>query len=158
MRDVDGNARAIVPLYTAATRPVAVMRFIGHGPTDQLGPVCAPSDRALAAPVVAGVAAPLLIGDELPADPAWAAIPGAIVLDRPAILTPLVPLASALVGSYGTCDDALVDALTGLVEPRGRLPFDLPRSMEDVRRHGEDVPGFEDPLFRCGDGRGLADA
>ncbi|SES27104.1 beta-glucosidase [Pedococcus cremeus] len=78
-----------------------------------------------------------------------------VVLDRPAVLTPLLPLASALVGSYGTCDDALVDGLTGTVEPRGRLPFDLPRSMEQVRRHGEDVPGYDDPLFRCGDGMGL---
>ena len=78
-----------------------------------------------------------------------------VVLDRPAVLTPLLPLASAVVGSYGTCDDALVDALTGAVEPRGRLPFDLPRSMEQVRRHDEDVPGYDDPLFRCGDGMGL---
>jgi beta-glucosidase len=81
-----------------------------------------------------------------------------VVLDRPAVLTPLLPLTSALVGSYGTCDDALVDALTGAVEPRGRLPFDLPRSMEQVRRHGEDVPGYDDPLFRCGDGMGLRPA
>jgi beta-glucosidase len=78
-----------------------------------------------------------------------------VVLDRPAILTPLLPLATAIVGSYGTCDDALVDALTGRIPPRGRLPFDLPRSMEDVRRHGEDIPGFDDPLFRCGDGMTL---
>ena len=81
-----------------------------------------------------------------------------VVLDRPAVLTPLLPIAAAVVGSYGTCDDALVDALTGAVEPRGRLPFDLPRSMEQVRRHGEDVPGYDDPLFRCGDGRGLLPA
>jgi beta-glucosidase len=27
--------------------------------------------------------------------------------------------------------------------------------MEQVRRHGEDVPGYDDPLFRCGDGQGL---
>ena len=55
-------------------------------------------------------------------------------------------------GSYGTNDEALVDALTGLVAPEGRLPFDLPRSMEQVRRHGEDVPGYDDPLFAFGHG------
>jgi beta-glucosidase len=27
--------------------------------------------------------------------------------------------------------------------------------MEQVRRHDEDVPGYDDPLFRCGDGMGL---
>lgn len=75
-----------------------------------------------------------------------------VVLDRPAVLTPILPLTSALVGSYGSCDDALLDALTGRITPRGRLPFDLPRSMDQVRAHGEDVPGFEDPLFRFGDG------
>ncbi|HET8765935.1 MAG TPA: glycoside hydrolase family 3 N-terminal domain-containing protein [Pedococcus sp.] len=78
-----------------------------------------------------------------------------VVLDRPAVLTPLLPVASAVVGSYGSNDSALVDALTGVVEPVGRLPFDLPRSMEQVRQHGEDVPGYDDPLFAFGHGLGL---
>ncbi|MDO5740134.1 MAG: glycoside hydrolase family 3 N-terminal domain-containing protein [Ornithinimicrobium sp.] len=73
-----------------------------------------------------------------------------VFLDRPAVLTPLVGVASTLVANYGTSDDALIDALTGRVSPRGRLPFDLPRSMQDVRDHPEDQPGFDDPLFRCG--------
>ena len=75
-----------------------------------------------------------------------------VVLDRPAVLTPLLPVADAVVASYGTSDDALLDALTGAIPPRGRLPFDLPRSMDQVRAHGEDVPGYDDPLFRFGDG------
>jgi beta-glucosidase len=77
-----------------------------------------------------------------------------VVLDRPAVLTPLLPIATTVVGSYGTSDDALVDALTGVEKPQGRLPFDLPRSMEQVRRHGEDVPGYDDPLFPFGHGLG----
>jgi beta-glucosidase len=75
-----------------------------------------------------------------------------VVLDRPAVLTPLLPLASALVGSYGSSDAALLDALTGTIAPLGRLPFDLPQSMEQVRRHPEDVPGLDDPLFAFGHG------
>lgn len=75
-----------------------------------------------------------------------------VVLDRPAVLTPLLPIASVLVGSYGSSDDALVDAITGAIPPSGRLPFDLPRSMEQVRHHAEDVPGFDDPLFDFGHG------
>ena len=78
-----------------------------------------------------------------------------VVLDRPPVLTPLLPLCSALTGSYGTCDAALLDALTGEVEPRGRLPFDLPRSMRQVREHPEDVPGLGDPLFAFGHGLAL---
>ncbi len=73
-------------------------------------------------------------------------------LDRPAVLTPLLPMAAAIVGSYGTSDDALIDALSGRIAPEGRLPFDLPRSMEQVRQHHEDVPGYEDPLFPFGHG------
>jgi beta-glucosidase len=75
-----------------------------------------------------------------------------VVLDRPAVLTPLLPIATTVVASYGTSDAALVDALTGAIPPVGRLPFDLPRSMEQVRQHGEDVPGYDDPLFPFGHG------
>ncbi|WP_392544669.1 glycoside hydrolase family 3 protein [Oryzobacter telluris] len=75
-----------------------------------------------------------------------------VILDRPAVLTPLLPFTAALVGTYGTSDAALLDALTGRIGPRGRLPFDLPRSMDQVRAHPEDVPGYDDPLFRFGDG------
>ena len=75
-----------------------------------------------------------------------------VVLDRPAVLTPLLESVAALVGSFGTCDDALLDALTGHIPPRGRLPFDLPRSMEQVRAHAEDVPGYDDPLMPFGHG------
>ncbi|WP_439659622.1 glycoside hydrolase family 3 protein [Lentzea sp. HUAS TT2] len=75
-----------------------------------------------------------------------------VTLDRPAVLTPLLPIASTLVVSYGSTDEALADALTGVFPAEGRLPFDLPRSMEQVRRHPEDVAGYEDPLFPFGHG------
>ncbi|GLY50694.1 glycoside hydrolase family 3 N-terminal domain-containing protein [Lentzea sp. NBRC 102530] len=75
-----------------------------------------------------------------------------VTLDRPAVLTPLLPLASTVVVSYGSTDEALADALTGVIAPEGRLPFDLPRSMEQVRRHPEDVAGYDDPLFPFGHG------
>ncbi|AXH97911.1 glycoside hydrolase family 3 protein [Ornithinimicrobium avium] len=73
-----------------------------------------------------------------------------VLLDRPAVLTPLLPVAAVLTVSYGTGDGAFVDALTGVVAPRGRLPFDLPRSMDDVRAHHEDQPGLDRPLFPAG--------
>lgn len=72
-------------------------------------------------------------------------------LDRPAILTPLLPLAHVLVCTYGTSDDALVAALTGRIPPRGRLPFEIPRSMDAVRSSREDVPNDTiEPLFPAG--------
>lgn len=69
-------------------------------------------------------------------------------LDRPAILTPFVGSAAAIVADYGSSAVAVIDALTGRVEPRGRLPIEIPRSMEAVRRSREDVPSDTgDPLF-----------
>jgi CelD/BcsL family acetyltransferase involved in cellulose biosynthesis len=40
---------ALLPVYVWSRRPVKVARFVGHGPADQLGPVCGSSGRAAAA-------------------------------------------------------------------------------------------------------------
>jgi len=74
-------------------------------------------------------------------------------VERPAILTPLLDSTRAITVTYGASDAAWLDALTGTVPPEGRLPFDLPRSMESVRRGLSDRPGStDDPLYRFGDG------
>ncbi|WP_435526797.1 glycoside hydrolase family 3 protein [Microbacterium aurantiacum] len=74
-----------------------------------------------------------------------------VTLSRPAILTPLADTVAALVGDFGAGDAAVIAALTGEVEPVGRLPFELPRSMDAVRRSSPDVPSdTEDPLFPIG--------
>jgi dTDP-4-amino-4,6-dideoxygalactose transaminase/CelD/BcsL family acetyltransferase involved in cellulose biosynthesis len=44
-----GRLIGILPLYEWRIRPFRVLRFLGHGPGDQLGPICAPADT----PVVA---------------------------------------------------------------------------------------------------------
>lgn len=71
LREPDGRLVAIVPLYLAAGRPVRTLRLLGHGPTDQLGPVCAVADRARALAALPSVLArsggwDLAITDELP--------------------------------------------------------------------------------------------
>ena len=48
-READGRVAALLPIYLWKRRPFRVARFLGHGPADQLGPVCAPSDRPRAA-------------------------------------------------------------------------------------------------------------
>jgi CelD/BcsL family acetyltransferase involved in cellulose biosynthesis len=50
--DGDGRARAVVPLCLESTHGVRVLRFVGHGPADELGPVCAPADRVKVASVL----------------------------------------------------------------------------------------------------------
>lgn len=44
-RRPDGTLAGVLPLYEARRRPLQLLRFVGHGPADQLGPVCAPEDR-----------------------------------------------------------------------------------------------------------------
>jgi beta-glucosidase len=76
-----------------------------------------------------------------------------VFLDRPAILTPFVEDVAAVTGNWGASAAALLDVLTGAAEPRGRLPFDLPRTTEAVERSRPDVPfDTADPLFRFGHG------
>lgn len=45
--DEHGVVVAIVPLYLWRTRPVRVVRLLGHGPGDELGPVAAEDDPAV---------------------------------------------------------------------------------------------------------------
>ncbi|NQX13927.1 glycoside hydrolase family 3 C-terminal domain-containing protein [Microbacteriaceae bacterium VKM Ac-2855] len=75
-----------------------------------------------------------------------------VFLDRPAILAPLSS-AAALTGSFGASADALLDVLFGVFAPQGKLPMDLPSSMEAAAARRPDVP-FDtvDPLFRFGHG------
>ena len=74
-------------------------------------------------------------------------------LDRPAILTPLEPHCAAIAAVYGASDTAVLEALTGVVPPEGRLPFEMPRSAEAVAASRPDVPGdTADPLYACGHG------
>lgn len=76
-----------------------------------------------------------------------------VYLDRPGVLTELAAQAAALMVNYGSSEHAFLDALFGDAAPEGKLPFDLPRSMEAVRNSREDVPfDTENPLFRFGHG------
>jgi beta-glucosidase len=74
-------------------------------------------------------------------------------LDRPAVIPELVEGAAALLGSFGASDQALLDVLYGRFAPCGKLPFELPSSMEAVGKQKEDLPyDSKDPLFEFGFG------
>jgi beta-glucosidase len=76
-----------------------------------------------------------------------------IYLDRPAVIPELEQGAAALLGSFGASDQALLDIILGRFVPTGKLPFELPSSMEAVERQKEDVPyDSENPLFEFGFG------
>lgn len=76
-----------------------------------------------------------------------------IYLDRPAIIGPLADHSAALVVNYGCSDEALLDVLFGNADPEGRLPFEIPSSIQAVEASRPDVPSdTRDPLFPAGHG------
>jgi CelD/BcsL family acetyltransferase involved in cellulose biosynthesis len=87
-RRPDGGLAAVLPLYLGHSRPLRVARFLGHGPGDELGPICAAADRPLAARALrraldsAGAAA--LLAESLSGDACWPALLSATVLERTA--------------------------------------------------------------------------
>jgi beta-glucosidase len=73
--------------------------------------------------------------------------------DRPYVIPEIARESAALVATFGASDAALLDVLTGRFAPTGKLPFELPSSMEAVRAQKEDVPyDSKDPLFPFGAG------
>jgi beta-glucosidase len=77
----------------------------------------------------------------------------ALHMDNPLVVPELASEAGALLATFGVSDEALLDVLTGKHPPTGRLPFEMPSSMEAVRAQLEDVPhDSKDPLFPIGSG------
>ena len=76
-----------------------------------------------------------------------------IYLDRPAVLPEINASAAAVLGEYGASDLAVLNVIFGKSSPQGRLPFELPSSMEAVRNQKEDLPhDSENPLYPFGFG------
>ncbi len=76
-----------------------------------------------------------------------------LYLDRPAVVAKIASAAAALLVNFGASDEALVDVLLGEAQAQGRLPFDLPSSMQAVINSPSDEPfSTKDPVFRFGDG------
>ncbi len=74
-----------------------------------------------------------------------------IYLDRPAVIPEIAQKCVGLVANFGASDKAVLDVLFGDSKPEGKLPFELPSSMEAVRNQKEDMPyDSENPLFPFG--------
>ena len=73
-RDPAGELVAVLPLYVWRARP-RVIRFLGHGPADELGPVVSPENSAAAAgalrTALAGLAWDVFLGEQLPGEEGW---------------------------------------------------------------------------------------
>ena len=77
----DGTVAGILPLVGGRERGLRVLRLIGHGPSDELAPICAPEDRPAVAEAMRGYldesGADLFIGDQMPAAEGWGTALGA---------------------------------------------------------------------------------
>jgi len=79
-----------------------------------------------------------------------------IYLDRPAVIPEIAAASAALLADFGASDAAVLDVIFGRAHPQGRLPFELPSSMEAVERQAEDLPyDSENPLYPFGHGLSL---
>lgn len=81
--------------------------------------------------------------------------PTIIVLqfDSPYVIPELANESVALLATFGVSDEALFDVLMGKFNPTGKLPFELPASMDAVREQLEDLPyDSKAPLFKFGAG------
>jgi beta-glucosidase len=64
--------------------------------------------------------------------------------------------AKTIIATFGTTPDAILDVVTGLFKPTGKMPFTVPVSQKVVEENQSDVPGYMKPqgyaLFKFGDG------
>jgi len=88
-RGRDGEVFAILPLYVAARGRLRLLRFVGHGPGDVLGPICAPEDEPAAGAALARTLAErprdrhVFLAERLPSGLIGEAI-GGVVIQREA--------------------------------------------------------------------------
>ena len=76
-----------------------------------------------------------------------------ITLERAAVIPELAEHAAVLVAGFGASDAAVLDVVFGRATPGGRLPLELPSSMEAVERQAPDLPhDSDDPAFPFGAG------
>ena len=77
-----GEVVGILPFYVASARPARTLRFVGQGPADRLGPVCAPEDRENVVRALMRALAErrwgwqVLFASELPVEEGWGELLG----------------------------------------------------------------------------------
>ena len=74
-------------------------------------------------------------------------------LNRPAILEDIKKYSSALIGTFGVLDEIIFEGIFGEFNPSGKLPFEIPSSMESVLNQKEDLPDDSmNPTYEYGYG------
>ena len=74
-------------------------------------------------------------------------------INRPAILEDIKKYSSALIGTFGVLDEIIFEGIFGEFNPSGKLPFEIPSSMESVLNQKEDLPDDSmNPTYEYGYG------
>jgi len=63
-----------------------------------------------------------------------------INVSKPMVFNEFEKNANAIIATFGVQDQAILDILTGIYEPSGLLPFQMPADMKTVELQKEDVP------------------
>jgi CelD/BcsL family acetyltransferase involved in cellulose biosynthesis len=143
-RAAHGSVIAVLPLYLDRQRPLKVARLIGAGPSDELGPVCARSDRAFAAEAMRRHVSDVLgsggmfLGERLPARDGLAAQLGGTPLRRAA--SPVLPIAGR------TFDDFLASRSRNFREQVRRRERNLARTHRLAYRLTDDPGRLEEDM------------
>ena len=78
-----------------------------------------------------------------------------INLQRPAVIPNINKYSKALIADFSSKDNVILDLILGKFKPTGKLPFELPSSMEEVLKQKEDMPyDTKNPLYKFGAGIG----
>lgn len=76
-----------------------------------------------------------------------------IYFERPPVIPDIAAASRGLFVNFGATDKVLLDLVFGDFQPQGKLPVEMPSSMEAVRKQKEDLPyDSENPLFGFGFG------
>lgn len=139
-RTESGRLVAILPLYRFAAWPLSVVRFIGHGPGDELGPICAPADRSQAARVlwrvIEEIRPDVFLGEHLPG-PAYAeGLPGRVLRRE----------ASPVLEFRGSWEEYLATRSANLRQQTRRRERRLLREHAAEFRLSQDADRIEDDL------------
>jgi len=81
--------------------------------------------------------------------------PTVVVLNvqRPAVIPEIAHSGQGLIANFDVANDLILDLIFGIFSPSGKLPFDMPRSMQEVEKQLEDVPfDTSNQVFEFGDG------
>lgn len=76
-----------------------------------------------------------------------------VYMDRPAVIPDIAKKSKALITNFGAQDEILLELVFGEFNPSGKLPFEIPSSMEAVENQFEDMPyDSKNPLYPFGAG------